>query len=163
MKIRFSFKIFVAFILSLLLTSLVGAELPPGAYDELKSQASEHIKIKILTVETEENDEICIINVIYQAEVTKVYRSVSGLQVDDKITIHSYDREGTPSCTNGWGGPQVPELLNVGWVGEAYLNHSEDVTGEYDIAAYGQSFEEEDGSNDDDGLKFGCLINTLTY
>jgi len=142
MKIRYFSIVLFLCILTFSFYSPTFAELPPGAYDELKSNASEYIKIEIITVKAEEGDIICNIDVIYQAKVAKVYRSDFGLQAGDTITIHSYDREDTPSCTNGWGGPQIPDLLSAGWIGNAYLNPSDTTKGEFDIAAYGQSFEE---------------------
>jgi hypothetical protein len=156
--------IFASLIFAISLYGPANAELPPGAYDELKSQASEYIKITILSVKSEESENNCEIEITYAAKVTDVHRSDSVLRADDEITIHSYDRKETPSCMDGWGGPQIPDLLSVGWLGNAYLNPSDSTKGEFDIAAYGQSFEEIDGSgdsDDDNGIKIGCFLDTL--
>lgn len=82
----------------------------------------------------------------------------------DKKPILSYDRKETPSCMDGWAGPQIPELLSVGWTGNAYLNPSDPTKDKFDIAAYGQSFEEIDGTNDSEdnnGFNIGCFLGTL--
>ena len=153
----------------ILVISLYGtanAELPPEAYDELKSQASEYIKIIILTVKSEESESNCDIEITYTAKVTDVHRSDSGLTADDEITIHSYDWKETPSCMDGWTGPQIPDLLSEGWIGNAYLNPSDSTIDEFDIAAYGQSFEDIDGSgesDDENGFNLGCFLATLIF
>jgi len=155
-----------AFIILISLFGIAIAALPPGAYDELKSQASEYIKVEILKTEAEGSDTICRIEVTYLAKVIEIFRSKRGLQINDEIIIRSYDREETPVCTDGWAGPQVPRLLNEGWLGNAYLNLSDVANGEFDIAANGQSFEESESNtqdNEGDSGNVGCFIVTSGY
>ena len=142
MRKLFYYIVVNAFIFFSSLFGIASAELAPGAYDELKSQASEYVKVEILNVDTQDSETVCKIEVTYSVRVIEIIRSKSDLQVDDEIIIHSYRREETTSCTDGWAGPRVPDLLNAGWEGNAYLNPSDMANGEFDIAAYGQSFEE---------------------
>lgn len=156
-----SIKVFIVFI-TILFFSLAYAELPTGAYDQLKAEATEYLNIAILKVETEEIDINCRIEVTYNAEVIEVLRSKHNLQTGDEILIHSYDRDKTPACTDGWAGPQVPDLLAVEWIGNTYLNSSDSNGVEFDIAAYGQSFEMQSDKNEsdsEDGVQ--CFIQSI--
>jgi len=158
-------KYFVNTLICFIYTLFFGlayAELPPGTYDQLKGDATEYLNIKILKVETGESDTDCRLEVTYNAEVLEVFRSSNNLQAGDEILIHSYDREDTPACTDGWAGPQVPDLLAVEWIGNTYLNTSASTDVEFDIAAYGQSFEMEDDQNESDsGDGVQCFIQSM--
>ena len=142
---RSNFLFLVAsFILFFSQLYVVNAELPPSSYDRFKSEASEYIKIKILNVETE-NIDSCQIGVIYLAVVVDVYRSNSDLQVSDKIKINSWNIKNNLTCVGG--GPRVPTLLAIDWVGSAYLNPIKNVDNNFNIAAHSESFEEIDPGN----------------
>jgi hypothetical protein len=126
-----------AVLVSVALAAAAYAELPPGSYERLKTDAQEKLKIKILTVEKKTQGERRL-DVQFTAEVFEVERSRSGLRPGDTIQIKSYH------WTKGYVGPKNPPLLPVGWIGIAYLNKA-DGSGKnriYTLAAYGDSFEE---------------------
>jgi hypothetical protein len=115
------------------------AELPPGAYEELKKNASEVMTVKILKVETPEGKE-GYFHVFFTAQVLEVTRSKSGVEKGQTIRIGSYHVT-EKARKEGFVGPRIPPLLPVGWEGKVYLNKKQDKK-VYDLAAYGESFEE---------------------
>ncbi len=115
------------------------AELPPGAYEELKKNASEVVTVKILKVETPEGRKGHF-QVIFTAKVLEVTRSKSGVEKGQTLGIASYHVT-EKARREGFVGPRIPRFLPVGWEGRVYLNKKQDKT-VYDIAAYGESFEE---------------------
>jgi hypothetical protein len=115
------------------------AELPPGAYEELKKNASEVMTVKILKVETPEGKKGHF-QVLFTAKVMEVTRSKSGVEKGQTLRIASYHVT-EKARKQGFVGPRIPRLLPVGWEGRVYLNKKQDKT-VYDIAAYGESFEE---------------------
>jgi len=115
------------------------AELPPGAYEELKKNASEVMTVKILKVETPEGKKGHFL-VLLTAEVLGVTHSKSGVEKGQTIRIGSYHVT-EKARKEGFVGPRIPPLLPVGWEGKVYLNKKQDKK-VYDLAAYGESFEE---------------------
>ena len=92
----------------MLLANRAHAELPPGAYEELKAKATDVLTVKITKVEkkdTGNSDDMR--DVIYTAEVTKVERSKSGRKVGDSIKIGSYRLKPGVELA----GPKIPPLL----------------------------------------------------
>ena len=112
------------------------AELPPGAYENLKTNATDVLMVKITKVEMQKGQGV-FQDIVYTAEVLKVDRSKSGRKVGDTIQISSY-RLRSPS----FEGPRIPSLLKTGWTGKAYLNAAKGNAG-HRLAAYGESFEAE--------------------
>jgi len=115
------------------------AELPPGAYEELKNNASEVLTVKVLKIETPEGRKGHF-PVLFTAKVLGVTRSKSGVVEGQTITIASYHVT-KKARKKGFVGPRIPPLLSAGWEGRVYLNKPQDKKA-YDIAAYGESFEE---------------------
>ena len=115
------------------------AELPPGAYEELKKNASDVLTVKILKVQTPEGRKGHY-RVLFTAKVLEVTRSQSGVEMGQTLRIASYHVT-EKARKAGFVGPRIPRLLPVGWEGRVYLNKKQDKT-DYDIAAYGESFEE---------------------
>ena len=115
------------------------AVLPPGAADELKSNAEEVLNVRILKVKTPKGNK-GMYPVIYTAEVLGVNHTKSGIQKGNQITICSYsvNRE---TINSGFVGPKIPPLLKPGWTGIVYLKNNPEKN-VYDIAAYGDSFQE---------------------
>jgi hypothetical protein len=114
-------------------------ELPPGSYEKLKENASEVLTVKILKAETPEGRKGHFV-VLFTAQVLGVTRSKSGVVEGQTITIASY-HVSKKALKEGFVGPRIPPLLKAGWEGKVYLNKKEDKKA-YDIAAYGESFEE---------------------
>jgi hypothetical protein len=115
------------------------AELPPGAYEELKKNASEVMTVKILKVQTPEGKKGHF-HVFFTAKVLEVTRSKSGVEKGQTVRIASYHVT-EKARKEGFVGARIPALLPVGWEGKVYLNKNQDKQ-VYDIAAYGESFEE---------------------
>lgn len=112
------------------------AALPPGSYEKLKTEAQEKLTIKIIGIETKEQNDRRL-EVLFTAEVLAVERTETCLKPGDTIQIQSY------RWTGKYMGPKNPPLLPVGWTGIAYLNKAdEDADNLYALAAYGASFEE---------------------
>ena len=118
-------------------------ELPPGAYEELKKNASEVMTVKILKVETPEGKKGHF-RVFFTAEVLEVTRSKSGVEKGQTLRIASYHVT-EKARKEGFVGPRIPALLPVGWEGKVFLNKNQDKN-VFDIAAYGESFEEARGN-----------------
>jgi hypothetical protein len=115
------------------------AELPPGAYDELKRDAQELLQIRIDAVKEKEPISAAMRNFECTATVVKVDRSKAKLARGAKIRFDSYFV--TPEAfQRGFVGPKSPPLLAAGWTGKIYLNREEGKT-DYSLAAYGRSFE----------------------
>ena len=115
------------------------AELPPGAYEELKKNASEVMTVKILKVQTPEGKKGHF-RVVFTAKVLEVTRSKSGVEKGQTVRIASYHVT-EKARKEGFVGAKIPSLLRKGWEGSVYLNKNQDKQ-VYDIAAYGESFEE---------------------
>ena len=114
------------------------AELPPGAYKELKREAKEVLQLQVTKVRKVREDE-SVQYFICEATVVAVERSAAGHKKGDSIqfeTFYVYDK------SHGFAGPQSPPRLQVEWSGRVYLNPPvEDHTEALSLAAYGQSFE----------------------
>jgi hypothetical protein len=119
------------------------AELPPGAYEKLKKDATEVLTVKILKVKTPEGRKGHFL-VLLTAQVLGVTRSKSGVEEGQTISIASYHVT-EKARKEGFVGPRIPPLLPVGWEGKVYLNKKQDQK-VFDLAAYGESFEETKGN-----------------
>lgn len=114
--------------------------LPPGSYDKMKAEASEVLKVEILSTQNKPQDGN-FMDVIFIARVIEVKRSKTQLKKGQDISIHSYH------ATKPLRGPVNPPLLAQGWTGTVYLNkgtgkpENEGKKNDYCIAAYGRSFE----------------------
>jgi hypothetical protein len=115
------------------------AELPPGAYDELKRDAQELVQIRIDRVKEKEPISAEMRNFECTASVVKVDRSKTRLAPGARIKFESY-YVSPKAFQRGFAGPQSPPLLAAGWTGKIYLNREEGKT-DYTLAAYGRSFE----------------------
>ncbi len=105
----------------------------------ITKNASEVLTVNILKVETPEGRKGHFL-VLFTAEVLGVTRSKSGVVKGQTITIASYHVT-EEARKEGFVGPRIPPLLSAGWEGKVYLNKKQDKKA-YDIAAYGESFEE---------------------
>lgn len=129
---------------SLLVSTVVHAELPPQVYEELREKAPEFLKIEVLSSKQEvdvdaspppKGSKLLLIHLT--ATVLEVDRSKSNLKKGDVISI-DYTRTERPKGT-GWVGPSEIPILAKGEVTDAYLSKTEK-TGAYSPAARGQSF-----------------------
>lgn len=112
------------------------AALPPWVIEDQLKNAEEKIYIEVLKTTVTPDGEYRY-DVRHEAKVVAVEVSASGLVVGDIVLIDSFFNE--PPIV----GPQVPEILPVGWVGKAYLN-SQAGSEWYDLAANGHSFVKEE-------------------
>jgi len=114
------------------------AELPPGAYKQLKKEAQEVLQLQVVKIRKVREDE-SVRYFICDATVVAVERTAAGLMKGATIqfeTFHVYDR------SHGYAGPQSPPRLQGNWYGRVYLNPAlEDDSEILSLAAYGQSFE----------------------
>ena len=125
---------------------LVKGELPPGAYESLKSKAEEVLAIRITKVTAHGEPNSGQTNYTIDARVLSVKQSKSGIGRGETIRFHSYAYEKGVVKP----GPVSPPKLNVNWTGRIYLNsprsdRSEAKASEeqtiFKLAAYGKSFE----------------------
>jgi|GEM_PF-2734823 len=114
------------------------AELPPGAYEKLLSEAQELLQIRIDKVTEKERISADMRNFVCDATVVKVERSKADLKPGDKIQFDSYFVP-PEAYARGFVGPKSPTLLDAGWQGDIYLNRVPDAA-DYALAAYGRSF-----------------------
>jgi len=129
----------VALITIAALAAPARAELPPGAYEELKRNAQELLQIRIDAVKEKEPISAAMRNFECTATVVKVDRSKSKLTRGAKIKFDSY-YVSPEAFQSGFVGPKSPPLLAAGWTGKIYLNREEGKT-DYSLAAYGRSYE----------------------
>ena len=134
-------------LLALLVTPLgaLHAELPPGAYEELKQEAKEVLNLKIEKVTRVRGDD----QIYYhcQAKVNQVERSAHGYKKGDVVTFETWLL--SADAKKNFAGPAVPPKLPVGWSGKVFLNPPESDPDAKDaedadvlqLAAYGRSFE----------------------
>lgn len=105
--------------LGLLPPTSLRAELPPGAYAQLKKEAQEVFQLRIQQVKRTKNPGPDIQGFVCQAEILAVERSKAGHKKGDQIRFRSYYVP--PSAwRNGFSGPQSPPLLQPGWQGRVY-------------------------------------------
>ena len=121
-------------------SSIAYCALPPGSYDKLKAEASEVLKVEILSTQNKPQNEN-FMDVVFIAKVIEVKRSKAQLKRGQDIRIHSYH------ASKPLRGPVNPPLLARGWTGIVYLNkgtgqpENKGNNNDYCIAAYGRSFE----------------------
>jgi len=121
--------------------SLVLAELPPGAYEQLLKSSKELLVLEVINVtrtNLTETDE-CLQDFTVAANILDVINSTCGIMAGENITFSSYYVNKTDESCVGFVGPEIPPLLEPGWCGLVYLNPIENTTN-FDIAAYGKSF-----------------------
>ena len=120
----------------------VSAEISPDAYQNLKANASEVLRIIVRKVQVVD-EEAWQINYRIEALVHSVERSAAGYRPGSIITFGSYC-ENRASIQSGRTGPRSPPQLRAGWSGRVYLGAEfppVPVQGLLGPAAYGQSFE----------------------
>jgi hypothetical protein len=109
------------------------AELPPGAYQQLRSNAPEALKIKVLKVHTQFSKPNTL-KVEVQANVLSVMRSASKLKPGSMIRIvYEVDKQ-TPQRVR----PRAVPVLKAGLLYTAFLAQDGKI---YMPAAYGDSFD----------------------
>jgi hypothetical protein len=109
------------------------AELPPGAYQQLRSNAPEALKIKVLKVHTQ-GLKPNTLKVEVQAKVLSVVRSASKLKPGSMIRIvYEVDKQ-VPQRV----GPRAVPVLKAGLLYAAFLAQDDKI---YTPAAYGDSFD----------------------
>ena len=69
-----------------------------------------------------------------------IYCSQSNIQINDVITINSWDVNSSDTCSGGC--PIPPKCFKTGWIGNAYLNSTTQKDKSYNIAAYADSFDQ---------------------
>ena len=126
------------------------AELPPGTYEMLKSEAKEVLQVEVIGVtQVRKGDSrqdpqqrfICT------AKVTGIERSIGELSIGDEIRFETWTLK--PDQRDHFAGPAPPPEIPVGWRGKVYLNPPQqnsdvDENGSaLELAAYGRSFEAE--------------------
>ena len=126
----------ILLLLSMLLTHILYAELPPYVYDDLKNNAPESLTIEVTQVE---RSSLLFegTTVTAKAKVIRTVRSATALQRGDSITIRYTTTAGT--IKPGWVGPSPVPILKEGKSYKAYLI-KEDEKSEYKPAARGKSF-----------------------
>jgi hypothetical protein len=120
-------------------SGLLRAELPPGAYEQLKKEAPEVYQLRIQSVKQTANEGPDIQGFRCEAEILAVERSKAGRKKGDVVQFHSY-YVSPQARQRDFVGPQSLPLLKAGWTGRVYLKPSEIIAG-LDLAAYGRSFE----------------------
>lgn len=147
MKAAFCLPSFAAITILGLMAYPASAELPPGTYEMLKSEAKEVLQLEVTKVTRlgdEEAQKDPEQRFLCEAKITGIDRSASEQAVGNTILFETYYI--APSDRNGFVGPAIPPKVPVGWRGKIYLNPMTDESatqGEtpvYELAAYGQSF-----------------------
>ena len=126
-------------------TPPVRADLPPGAYDELKKQATEVYQVQITEVRRTANQGPDMLGFICRARILTVERTATERKPGNEVRFESYYVL-PQAWRTGFTGPQSPPLLKAGWQGRVYLNATADEN-LLEIAAYGKSFEPTAGSS----------------
>lgn len=131
-----------------MLADPASAELPPGTYEMLKSEAKEVLQLevtKVIRLGDEEAQQDPQQRYLCEAKVTGIIRSASEQSIGNTIQFETYSID--PGAREAFTGPAIPLKMSVGWSGKVYLNPSEDPpkaeggTPVYQLAAYGRSFE----------------------
>jgi hypothetical protein len=118
-----------------LMLSNVRAELPPGSYDKLRSEAQDAIIIEVESVTAKELKSGWT-EVILKARVLAVERSKSALKRGSMITIRYQSRD--PNKVK-FVGPRPVPILEKGEIYPAFLNGNEGMR-VFEPAAFGLSF-----------------------
>lgn len=127
----------ISLLLLLLTFSVLHAELPPSAYEEMQKKASEFVKIRVLQVTVGPGEKEGQTLIEATAQVLEVKRSAAGLKPDAIIHIE-YHRMEQPQ---GFVGPRPIPLLQQGEETIAFLAPLPD-SPDYQPAAGGMSFEQ---------------------
>ncbi|UHD16545.1 hypothetical protein [Thiocapsa bogorovii] len=135
----------VVFGLLAILAGRVGAVLPPDAVEGLKADAEAVLEVKVLEVQTAAHPTERF-DVLYRMEIISVMRSTPGLEPGEIIGVRSYGVS-QALLDRGFVGPKIPDLLEPGWIGTAYLDPDPQASGpdamrQFVIAAHGDSFVE---------------------
>lgn len=117
------------------------AELPSVAYDQLQGSAKEVLALQVTNVKTTSNvtSDPCYQRFSVNATVLFPVKSATGILKGCNVTFLSYYYNKTNKLCPAFSGPIIPPLLERGWCGLVYLNHTENST-TLNIAAYGKSF-----------------------
>jgi hypothetical protein len=123
------------------------AALPPGAVEEMLASANEVLLIRVDLVAPVKNanddnkHNNCRTDFSIGASILSVNRTTRGFLQGDKVQFESYHYFHEKEGCEGFVGPTVPELLEVGWCGYVYLNPStlDDESAVMALAAYGDS------------------------
>ena len=132
--------------LILLFCGSATAELPPGAYEQLKGEAEEVLKIQVTNVHFSATESLEPLYYTVEAKILSVTRSKSARQRGESIRFRTfvYPREIQIA------GPTSPPLLMNKWTGQIYLNaaadpqlkeNSKNEKQVFKLAAYGRSLE----------------------
>lgn len=148
MKAAYGLASFAAALILSMVARPASAELPPGTYEMLKSEAKEVLQLEVTQVTRlggEEAQQDSQQRYLCEAKVTGIDRSASEQAVGNTIQFETYYID--PSARVGFVGPAIPPKMSVGWSGTVYLNPSEATleiesgASVYQLAAYGESFE----------------------
>ncbi len=128
-----------------ILTGKIDAVLPPDAVDGLKADAQAVFEVKVLEVQTAA-DTSERFDVVYRMEVISVLRASVPVEPGETIRVRSYGVS-QALLESGFVGPKIPDLLEPGWIGTAYLDPDPQASGpdaerQFTIAAHGDSFVE---------------------
>lgn len=147
MRTAFCLSPFAVAIVLGMMVSPASAELPPGTYEILKSEAKEVLQLEVTQVTRlggEEAKQDREQRFRCEAKVTGVDRSASEQAVGNTILFETYYI--APDARKGFAGPAIPPKVSVGWTGKIYLNPraeesaTQGETTIYELAAYGNSF-----------------------
>ena len=129
----------VALISTLLLPSSLKAELPPGAYAQLKRQAREVFQLRIESVQEIGEPAADTREYLCEAKVLVVERSLTGVKDGDSIHFRTYSVR-PEAWAQGFVGPKSPAPPVKGWLGRVYLEQRSVLDESLQVAAYGESF-----------------------
>jgi len=125
------------------------AELPPGAYEELKKEAQEVLEIRVTKVGERRETDSGVFYYECDAEVLSVTRSKAEIKAGEIVRFETYFVS-RKAIESGFVGPASPPLVKEDWRGRIYLNAPHVDSAEQpnaektvlELAAYGRSFEE---------------------
>lgn len=129
----------VALVSGLLLPWSLKAELPPGAYAQLKRQAHEVFQLRIEGVQEIGKPGADTREYLCDAKVLVVERSLTGVKDGDLIRFRTYSVR-PEAWARGFVGPKSPAPPIKGWLGRIYLEQRSVMDESLQVAAYGESF-----------------------
>lgn len=125
----------LAFLIAILCSGLLKAELPPSAYEKMQAEAAEFLEIEVLRVDVGPGETSDQQSVHVMALANKVNRTASGVRPGDLINI-SYV---VSLREKGWVGPGEIPILSEKEKTVAYLV-KDATTGDFTPAARAMSF-----------------------
>jgi len=117
-------------------TSLLMAELPPSAYEQMQNDATEVFRINVLQVMKSETDDPHRTEIQIVADVIKVGRTTTKIRAGEIITIRYFVTEHPPM----WVGPGEVPVPEQGAEVPAFLKRGSDST-DYIPAAGAMTFD----------------------